>query len=343
MFAQVVNRAFRGSAKFSPSQRVMIRSNIHSSSSPANNNIQPPSSSINSDSKLTIPSQVNKEASSGIETVSASETRIPGTTNSKFISILAAILILAAFVSFGPENFKDTFRIVHRYPIYSSQIDLGAIKNPEQLLMSEGKDFPRVTALTFSEEQECLEDDLKYLETLIPKAHAEINKVPSVPELLMALLKINGKDGEQVILLPEEPIIPFGTLSVELYGFLLKKIVEYLVLQKGFTVVAPRPYSSGNVYTESQHYMITFDQYDFRADINISPEIQNPLQGLHVAAYIAHIKQGLSDSENGRVPSRSDIVSGCQLVTYGPLGLNRHPAKIPPKYTSVTLSNGNME
>jgi len=159
---------------------------------------------------------VNKEASSGIETVSASETRIPGTTNSKFISILAAILILAAFVSFGPENFKDTFRIVHRYPIYSSQIDLGAIKNPEQLLMSEGKDFPRVTALTFSEEQECLEDDLKYLETLIPKAHAEINKVPSVPELLMALLKINGKDGEQVILLPEEPIITLGTLPVEL-------------------------------------------------------------------------------------------------------------------------------
>jgi len=109
MFIPALHRARHG-VKLTPSMRVINRANIHTSPTPANNNIQPPSwsnpFSVNSVSKPTISRRVSIEALSGVETSSASETPIRGTKNSKFLLLLCAILALAAFASFGPEIFK---------------------------------------------------------------------------------------------------------------------------------------------------------------------------------------------------------------------------------------------
>jgi len=211
--------------------------------------------------------------------------------------------------------------------------------------MSQGEDYPRITALTFSEEQGRQEDDLEYLGNLIPESRCEIKKVRSALGLLKALLKITGKDGEQVIVLPEEPIAPLGNLSVELYGFLFKKVVEYLVLEKGFTVVAPFPKAPRGVYAESLPYMLTYDRYSqwdsSCPDFYIPHEVSNPVLGLHAAAYIARVKQGLSNSEQGLVPSRSDIRDACRLLVNYHRGARA--CKIPARFTGNYLSKESRE
>ena len=348
MFTQVFQRARHG-VGLTPSMRVMNRANIHTSPRPANNTIQPPSSfapsSINSDSKPTIPRQVSIESPCRVETISASEAPIQGTDISKFLLFILALLLLDAFASFNPEDFPDTFRIVERYSIDVVRYDILALENPEQLLMSQGEDLPRITALTFSEEQGYQEDDLEYLGRLIPESRCEINEVRSALGLLEALLQITGKDGEQVIVLPEEPTIPHGKLSVELYGFLFKKVVQYLVLEKGFTVVAPFPNAPRGAYAKGLPYMFTYDYYAWpivcSPDFFISPEVPKPVLGLHVAAYIGLVKQGLSNYKNGLIPTRPEIIRACHLLVNHRAGTRE--CRIPTRFTSKKLSKESRE
>jgi len=282
---------------------------------------------------------VSKEALCGVETTSASEEY-----SCKFLLLLFVLLLLDAFASFNPEDFPDTFRIVKRYPIDLVRYDVLALENPEQLPMIQGEDLPRITTLTFSEEQGPQEDDMEYLGTLISESRCEIKKVRSVFGLLEALLKITGKDGEQVIVLPEEPTIPRGMMCVELYGFLFKNIVEYLVVEKGFTVVAPLPKSPRGAYARGLRYMFTYDYSDKRSmrspDFSVSSDVPKPVLGLHVAAYIGLVKQGLSNSKNGRVPTRGEIRTAVEVYDHFHRARVTH---IPARFTSKESSKESRE
>lgn len=60
--------------------------------------------------------------------------------------------------------------------------------------------------------------------------------------------------------------------------------------------------------------MLTFSPDSCAADIVFSDRVPKPIQGLYSAAYIAIIKQGMTDYMQGRVPSRGDIKTACRRL-----------------------------
>lgn len=235
----------------------------------------------------------------------------PPPKRSKLLGLWGAIIAFAGFPQFegcSKLQFLD-WKIERKYPFDEIRVDFKHGASFAEYLNNRGGDGANITVIT---EGPRSSDDYSLLQAVVPESKfvfESFNRMNPI-ELLNILLKIEDEDGRQTIVLPPQPNNISKSFE-KIYSRVLMNIISYLVLQKGFIVIAPAPSEPG-VYFESLPILLTCTSMEklfdnIHADLFVPRRLNLPLSGLYVAGAIARLKNGLLREGISIIPSKRDI------------------------------------
>jgi len=218
------------------------------------------------------------------------------------------ILALAGLSQVDISDQIDSFDLEfeQKYPTDQKRANFEPEEDIYEFIGNNGGEAANITVIV---DRPNFGDDCLVLHELVPKCKFNFPTAIVPLELLSTLLSIEDADGQQVIVLPAQPKIMVKPLA-QIYSRLLERAIGHLVVEKGFTVVAPAPSEPG-VYTASLPMLLTYAPYrrisPISADLYLPYIVSHASMGLYAAATIACVKQGLMNSGRSSIPSNGEL------------------------------------
>jgi len=275
----------------------------------------PGEKSVSSTSKQETSPEVDQAAppSPSVQPSASSHVAAAPTKNSKLLLLLGMLLALAGLSQVDVSDHLEIFdlEVEPKYPIDEMRSNFGPEERLEDFMGNNGGEAAAITVITTEGNWV---DDYAYLHRLAFLSHLDFldTHILHPTKILRLLIGIQDADGRQIIVLPNQPNIRAKPLR-QIYSRIFKSAITWLVVEKGFTVIAPAPSEPG-VYTESLSMILTCapaksnSMAPISADVHFPYDISPACMTFYTAAAVARIKTALLDSGRSSMPSKTELI-----------------------------------